>query len=378
MRLCDDLGLDFGGTFKDVQDAGVAEDAADFKFQGEAIAAVNLQGVVGGGPGDAGAQELCHARFQITAAARILFARRGVAELAGRHDFGGHEGELVGHARELDDGLAELLAVTGVFQAEIEGILRHADGAGGGLDAGAFKGLHQLLEALALNPAQKIFGLHFKILEADFKFLHAAVAQDFDFAAAHALCRKRVRIIAPRLFGEEHGKPLVALFLRNAPYKEGHQVGAHRMGDPGLVAGHLVDIAGFHGAGFEGAQVGARIGFGEDGGGENFAAGDFGQPFCFLLFGAAAENEFTGDFGPGAERTHGNPAARQFLGDHAHGFLGQAKAAKVFRKGEGENPEFRQFLDDLQRHVGIFQMPLVGMGGDLAGDKALHGSCACR
>ena len=43
------------GTLKDVQDAGVAENAADFKFQGEAIAAVNLQGVVGGGPGDAGA-----------------------------------------------------------------------------------------------------------------------------------------------------------------------------------------------------------------------------------------------------------------------------------------------------------------------------------
>jgi hypothetical protein len=130
MRLCDNLGLDFGGSFKDVQDTGVTENAADFKFQGEAIATVNLQSIVGGGPGDAGAQELCHASLKITAAARIFFACRGVAKLAGRHDFGGHEGELVGYAGELDDEPAELLSVTGVFQAEIEGILRHADGAG--------------------------------------------------------------------------------------------------------------------------------------------------------------------------------------------------------------------------------------------------------
>ena len=148
-------------------------------------------------------------------------------------------------------GFAELFAVGRVFQAEIKSVLRHANGAGGGLDAGAFKGLHELLEALAFNAAQEIFSLHIKILKADFKFFHAAITQDFDFAAAHAFCRERVVIAAPRLFGEEHGQALVAFFLRNAPYKEGHEIGAHRMGDPGFVARHLVNAAILYGAGLE-------------------------------------------------------------------------------------------------------------------------------
>ena len=43
----DDLGLDFGGALEDREDAGVAEHAADRVFEGEAVAAVDLQGVVG-------------------------------------------------------------------------------------------------------------------------------------------------------------------------------------------------------------------------------------------------------------------------------------------------------------------------------------------
>lgn len=36
------LRLNLGGTLKDVEDAGVAEDAADLVFQREAVAAVDL------------------------------------------------------------------------------------------------------------------------------------------------------------------------------------------------------------------------------------------------------------------------------------------------------------------------------------------------
>ena len=47
----DHLGLDLGGALEDVEDAGVAEHAADLVLLGIAIAAVDLQRVVGVGKG---------------------------------------------------------------------------------------------------------------------------------------------------------------------------------------------------------------------------------------------------------------------------------------------------------------------------------------
>src|SRR5262245_42880709 len=48
-----DLRLDLGGAFEDVEDPRVAEDAADRVFLGVAVAAVDLQRIVGVRPGAA-------------------------------------------------------------------------------------------------------------------------------------------------------------------------------------------------------------------------------------------------------------------------------------------------------------------------------------
>ena len=48
------LRLNFRCTLENVQDPRVTQDTTDFVFQREAVAAVNLQPVVGAGPGDAG------------------------------------------------------------------------------------------------------------------------------------------------------------------------------------------------------------------------------------------------------------------------------------------------------------------------------------
>ena len=50
------LRLNFGRTLEDVEDARIAEHAADRVFEGEAVAAVNLQCIVGGCPGNARAK----------------------------------------------------------------------------------------------------------------------------------------------------------------------------------------------------------------------------------------------------------------------------------------------------------------------------------
>ena len=52
-------------------------------FEREAVAAMDLQGVVGGGPGDARRQQLGHAGLEIAAPAGILLARGEIGELAG-------------------------------------------------------------------------------------------------------------------------------------------------------------------------------------------------------------------------------------------------------------------------------------------------------
>ena len=45
--------------------------------------------------------------------------------------------------------------------AQLQGVLRNADGAGSGLDASRFEGRHQLLETLPLDLAQQAIGGNF-------------------------------------------------------------------------------------------------------------------------------------------------------------------------------------------------------------------------
>jgi hypothetical protein len=151
-------------------------------------------------------KQLRHAGLEVAAAAGVLLARGEQRELARRHHLGRHQRQLVGNPREGDDGLAELRALPGILQPEVERVLGHAHGARRGLDARGLEGLHQLLEALALDAAEQVLGLDLEILEADFVFLHAAIAQHLDLAAGHALRGKRIVVRAARLFREEHGE----------------------------------------------------------------------------------------------------------------------------------------------------------------------------
>ncbi len=57
----DDVSLDFRGSFEDVQDPGVAQNAADLVFERKSVSAMDLKPVVGGRPGHSRTQKLCHA-----------------------------------------------------------------------------------------------------------------------------------------------------------------------------------------------------------------------------------------------------------------------------------------------------------------------------
>ena len=144
---------------------------------------MDLHGVVGGRPCDAGGEQLRHAGLEVAAAALVLLARRVIGDLARDHDLDRHHGDLVGDAREADDRLAELHAALGIAHGGLHRGLRHADRARRGLDACRLEGRHQLLEALPLSAAEQVLGRDLEAVERDLVFLHAAIAEHLDLGA---------------------------------------------------------------------------------------------------------------------------------------------------------------------------------------------------
>src|SRR5690606_25602188 len=63
----DDSGLDLAGSLEDVEDSCVTQYPADRIFECEAVAAMDLQRVVGRRPGDPGGQQLGHAGLDVAA-----------------------------------------------------------------------------------------------------------------------------------------------------------------------------------------------------------------------------------------------------------------------------------------------------------------------
>ena len=178
--------------------------------------------------------------------------------------------------------------------------------------------------------------------------------------------------VAARLFGEEHRQALVAALVRIGAHEQRHQVGAHRVGDPGLGAVDDVAVAVAGRAGAQAREVGAGVRLGEDGSRQDFAARDLRQVFLFLRLGAADEDELGGDLGPGAERTDADIAARQFLRHDAHRDLAESHAAVGLRDGEAEDAHAAKAGDDLERDIGVGAMPTLRVGDDLGVGEAAH------
>ena len=277
------MRLNLRRAFKNVQDARIAQHAADLELQRVAIAAVDLQAGVGIAPGDAGGQQFGHAGFDVAAVAFVFFGRCKVGQLASHHGLGQHQSQLVGHARELDDGLAKLAPVAGVAQRQVIGLPGDTDGACGGLHPCAFKGLHQLLEALTRHATEQAVSRHGEIVEGNLILLHAAITQHRNLAAAHARRGKRLVLAATRLARQQQAQAAVAFVGGAGACQHGHQVAARAMGDPGLVAVNApCAIDHLRGAGAQRAQVGAGVGLGEHRRGQHLARGNAGQPAGLL------------------------------------------------------------------------------------------------
>ena len=67
------------------------------------------------------------------------------------------------------------------------------------------------------------------------------------------------------------------------------------MGDPSLIAGHDIVGAVEHSTGAQCAKVGAGIGLGKDGGGQDFSRRDLGQPIVLLGLCATGQDQLSGN-----------------------------------------------------------------------------------
>ncbi len=79
--------------------------------------------------------------------------RRRIGQLASHQQFDRHQHQLVRHAGEGEQRLAELASLPGIAQREVEGVPADPDSARRGLDTRALESAHQLLEPLPLGTA---------------------------------------------------------------------------------------------------------------------------------------------------------------------------------------------------------------------------------
>ena len=104
--------------------------------------------------------------------------------------------------------------------------------------------MHELLEPLTFLTAEQVFALHFEAVEVDRVFFHAAVAEDFDFAARETCVLERGFVCARGFLCEEHGQAAVVGRVGDGAGEDRHHVRAGSVGDPGFAAGDGPVIAG--------------------------------------------------------------------------------------------------------------------------------------
>src|SRR5438874_2168410 len=116
----DDHLLHLVGALADREDLGVAIEAADRILLDEAVAAVDLDGLLRAAHGQASCLELGLRSGQGEVAPGVLLARGLVDEQARGLDLGRHVGELALDGLELRDRLAECDSLLGIGQCLIE------------------------------------------------------------------------------------------------------------------------------------------------------------------------------------------------------------------------------------------------------------------
>ena len=298
------------------------------------------------------------------------------AELPGALDDHGHPPQLRLGELILRDGLLEHHPRLGVGPGLLVGSLHDPHGAGSGLESAVLEALHLVVEAPAPTGllADEVLRGDEPVFEGDLVAVHAAVAERVDrppgHLAAAILDMLEAMAIAPRLLDDEDRQALVVGGARLGAGEYHQHVGPAGEGAPCLYAVDDPTAIGRGGAHPNASDVGSVVRLGDRDGGHDLARGKPRQPVQLLLLGAACDQGTSEDLGPCDQRTaDAERAAGEFLGgnDHAEVVVDATlgEAAVLDRRGETEDSELRESLDELLGHVGVGAVHVLGPRGDL-------------
>ena len=154
----DDHPLDLVGTLVDGGDLGIAVEPLHLHALQIAVAAEDLQGIVGDFQGDIRGVLLRHGGFHAVGGVLLFQISGAVYQQPGGPEFGCHVGDLEGNSLLLADAAAELDALLGILYRRFKGTLSDAQRLGRDADAAAVQGGHGDLKALALLSQQVLLG----------------------------------------------------------------------------------------------------------------------------------------------------------------------------------------------------------------------------
>src|SRR5215510_5655448 len=347
----DEQPVDLVRAFEDAVDAVVAVDGLDRIAAGEAVAAVNLHGLVG-----AVGQDLAARDFQDRAFDRVLFDRgedfgRIVfvdRALAVFNEAGGpvdgrfayvsprqHLGQFVFDRAKIGYRLSELASLGGVFRGQRQRVLAAADAPGAEFEAAEVENVERDQVALADLAQEPVFR-DFAVLQQQRRSRGAALAQLMLLSAG-----SDAGVV---VFDDEAGEFFAVDFG-----EDDVDVGEGAVGNPHLLAVQNpmrpFRIESRVGLGSE--RVGARSGFAQAIGRDPFSGPDLRQVLFLLLFRAEINDRQEPDAGRRAEGSGERTLAGDVFRDQHRRDLIERKPAVLLRDARREQPQLARLEQQL-------------------------------
>src|SRR6185503_4725549 len=268
--LGDDFLHDLGGAAADGHEPVVAEEALDGVLAHVAVAAVELDAVIGYSLRHVRGEELHHGDLAHRVLVLLVLEARGIGEPAAGLDEGGQLGQLVPDHLLLRQRPLEGVAPLHIGDGVLEGALASRRRVKPRHQALALEDAHDLVEAPALL-AQEVLSRHAHGLEGQLGGVGGAHAHLVELAAHRESGRGALH--------QEHGDALVALLLLPGieTRSDEVEVGHGAVGDEHLGAVQHVVVAVAHRAGLDGRHVRAAARLGDGDGAEVPALADAGE-----------------------------------------------------------------------------------------------------
>ena len=268
----------------------------------------------------------------------------------------------------LGDRLAEGLALLRVADRLVERPLRHADGAGGDVDATQFDGGHHLEEPLAFLAAEHHVGRDPVIVEGQLDGLNPPVAElvdvgaDGDAAAA----------LAGLLLDEQDAHASMAAGrVGIGAHERHHEARLAAVGQPHLGAVDEVLVAVALRLGADRGHVAAGVGLAQRVGAADLARRHPWEQPVLLGIGAERLDQEAPHEVRVQEAADAHPAVGQLLDDLGVGQDVEPEPAVLRGHGDAEQPELLHPLDELDG-VLVVGVVAAGVGDDLLVAELSH------